>query len=562
MSPAAQTGLVTARLRAARHLIVIDNAESIAASPAAIPHALPDLERDRLVRLLAGLRGGRTLLLVGSREDEAWLAGSTFAGSVYDLPGLDPQAAADLMERILDRHGGTQWLSETTEQVQREALTDLVRLLDGYPLPMTVVVPQLADTPPTQVLAELRAGHENADPTMAARRAIEYSHGKLDPVLQKSILLLAPFTASIPVPVLDAYVEALRIDPAGVDLDPVDLPAAVAELRRVGLAAEHPTMVGFVQIVPILPYFLRNRLRDNPALEQTCGNGHYLLYTALAATYEKLLTGNDPRQRATGQAVVKAEYANLTAAVDHARRTRQPVLALIRALSHYLDQTQQHGTRRSLLEVAIACHPIAETPDEQWELLDLHNMAGHTAMAQHRLGDAAQHYTTELAMKQALGNRRSEAVTYHQLGRVAQEQRRFGQAEQHYRQALDIDLEFGNRHGAARTYHNLGVVAQEQRRFEQAEQRYRQALDILLEFGDRHGAARTYHQLGVVAQEQRRFEQAEQHYRQASTSCWSSVTGTARPAPITSLAGSRRSSGVSSRLSSITGKPRHPAGVR
>ncbi|MBL7262193.1 tetratricopeptide repeat protein [Paractinoplanes lichenicola] len=515
LTPAAKTGLITERLRAGRHLIIIDNAESITASPAAIPHALPDAERDRLARLLAGLQGGRTLVLVGSREAETWLARSTFAGRVYDLPGLDPQAAADLLERILDRHGGTQWLSEATDQAQREALTELIRLLDGYPLPMTVVMPQLATTPPAQVLADLRVGRDSADPTMVARRAIEYSHGKLDPALQSSILLLAPFTTSIPVPVLETYVEALRTDPAGVDLDGVDLPAAVAELRRVGLAAEHSTMAGFVQIVPILPYFLRARLRDNPAVEQTCDRGHYALYTSLAGAFEAMLTDNDPRQRATGQAAVKAEYANLTAAIEYAQHTRQPVLRLIRAVNKYLDQTQQHDTRRSLLEIAIARHPAAETPDEKWELLDLHNMAGHTAIIQHRLDDAARHYTSELAMKQALGKRSSEAVTYHQLGRVAEERRLFEQAEEHYRQALDILLEFGDRHGAARTYHQLGLVAHERRLFEQAEQHCRQALDILLEFGDRHSAANTYHQLGAVAYERRLFEQAEQHCRQA-----------------------------------------------
>jgi tetratricopeptide (TPR) repeat protein len=516
MGPAAKTGLVTDRLRAERHLIVLDNAESITASPAAIPHSLPEVERDRLVRLLAGLRGGQTLILVGSREAEAWLAPATFTDRVYDLPGLDPQAASDLLDRILTRHGGAHWLTDTADERQRQALTDLMRLLDGYPLPMTVIMPQLAGTPPVQILAELHTGQDTVDPTTAARRAIEYSHGKLDPALQTSLLLLSPFTTCIPTLFLDRYSELLRQDPAARGLDGVDLPAAVAELQRVGLASPHPTLVGYVQVVPILPYFLRNRLRDNTTLFGACSQAHYQLYHHIADALKEMLTsGTDPDRRATGHTAVRAEYANLTAALEHAQHTGQPALAIVRALHKYLDQAQQQGACRQLLDQAIAQHPPASTPQQQWELLVLHNLAGHTALAQRRWGDANEHYTIELAMKQALGRRQTEAVTYHQLGIVAQQQRRFEQAEQHYQQALDIYLEFGDRHRAASTYHNLGGVAQEQRRFEQAEQHYRQALDIFLEFGDRHSAAATYYQLGMVAQEQGRFEQAEQHYRQA-----------------------------------------------
>ncbi|WP_433296269.1 tetratricopeptide repeat protein [Actinoplanes sp. CA-030573] len=515
MSEAARTGLVTDRLRAQRHLIVVDNAESITASPAAIPHALAEPQRGQLARFLSGLRGGRTLLLVGSREAESWLAPSTFAGNIYDLPGLDPQAATDLLDRILTRHGGIHWLTETADEHQRQALTKLMRLLDGYPLPMTVVLPQLATTPPAQILAEFDTGQESADPTMAARRAIEYSHGKLDPALQSSILLLAPFTASIPVPALDGYVEALTGQEAVGALGEVDLNAAVAELQRVGLAGPHPTLVGFVEVVPILPYFLRNRLRERSDLTSAPAHAHYTFYTEFGPALYHMLTSTDPQQRLTGRDAVAAEYANLTAALAYAQHINQPVVGIVYVLAEFLGQAQQHDTRRRLLDDAITAHPATDDPDRQWELAVLHNLAGNTALTQHRLDDARRHHEAELAIKQALGRRQQQGVTYGQLGRVAQEQRRLGEADRHYRRALDIFLEFDDRPSAARAYHQLGMVAQQQRRLEQAEQHYRQALDIFREFDDRHSAALTYHQLGMVAQEEGRFEQAEQHYRQA-----------------------------------------------
>ena len=60
-------------LRATRHLLILDNTESITAAPAAIPHALSPGEQHKLKTFLARLRGGRTLVLLGSREAEAWL---------------------------------------------------------------------------------------------------------------------------------------------------------------------------------------------------------------------------------------------------------------------------------------------------------------------------------------------------------------------------------------------------------------------------------------------------------------------------------------------------------
>ena len=101
MPDAAQPEQVAALLRAHRHLLILDNAESITATPAAIPHALDPAEQDKLKTLLSRLRGGQTLVLLGSREAETWLAAGSFGADIYPLPGLDPQAASILIDRIL-----------------------------------------------------------------------------------------------------------------------------------------------------------------------------------------------------------------------------------------------------------------------------------------------------------------------------------------------------------------------------------------------------------------------------------------------------------------------------
>ncbi len=514
MTDAAQLEQIAQLLRASRHLLIIDNAESITATPAAIPHALDQGEQAQLKTLLSRLRGGDTLVLIGSREAETWLAPASFGANIYPLPGLDPQAASTLLERILRSHGALRWFQDTAE---RDALQDLVALLGGYPLPMTVVLPVLATHAPSAVLAELKAGGTGADPAGQINRAIEYSHGKLNPALQNSLLMLAPFIAVIPPPqMLDAYRGFLLSDETIQALGPIDLAGAVGEAVKVGLASPHAHLLDWVQVQPVLPYFLRSRLQQHEYLREVTSQAHYQLYTRMGPQLHQLLISpGDPEQRATGQAATRAEYANLTAALTHGLETGQPINALIRPLEEYLDQAQQHTARRKLLDDAIASYPEPATPAQQEELAVLHNLAGNTALGQRRFDDAKAHHETELRLHEAANDRQAQGVTYHQLGIVAQQQRRFEDAEANYRKAIDLYLEFGDRHGAARTYHQLGMVAEDQRRFEDAEANYRKAIDLKLEFGDRHGAASTYHQLGIVAQQQRRFEDAEAHYRKA-----------------------------------------------
>jgi tetratricopeptide (TPR) repeat protein len=514
MPEAAQVAQVAQKLRAQRHLLVLDNAESITAAPASIPHALSGEQQGKIKSLLSALRGGRTLVLLGSRESEAWLTSDSAGPGIYPLPGLDDQAASVLVDRILARHGAARHLEDKGE---REALQQLVKLLGGYPLPLTVVLPVLAASKPSEVLAELREGGPGADPIGLIRRAIEYSHGKLDESLQNSLLLLAPFTSVIMTgPALGYYQELLPQEEAVRALGEIDLAAALSQAIAVGLAAPHPHITSMVQVQPVLPYFLRSRLRDLPELRSAIEHTHYLLCCQIGRSiHAGLISGGNAQQRISSLAVCREEYANLTAALSYALQNGHPVTGLIAPLDEYLDQAQLQETRRNLLAETIANYPSPTTEDQRRELAELHDLAGSTAITQYRFEDAKKHYELALALEQALGNRRGQGITYHQLGLVAQGQRQYDQAVQNYRKALKIKLEFADRLSAGNTYGQLGQIAIIQDRMEEADKDYRQALEIFLEFGDQHRVAITYHQLGAVAQAQQKFGQANINYHQA-----------------------------------------------
>src|SRR5579864_537622 len=151
LTPAAQQAMLSQDLRSKNHLLILDNLESITGAHLAIQHTLPPDEQAALRSFLTDLAKGHTLVLLGSRGGENWLAKDTFDDNVYELPGLDPEAASTLADRILERNN-------TTKYRQEEDLRKLIKVLDGFPLALEVVLANLTHQTPGEVLAALQAG--------------------------------------------------------------------------------------------------------------------------------------------------------------------------------------------------------------------------------------------------------------------------------------------------------------------------------------------------------------------------------------------------------------------
>ena len=415
----------------------------------------------------------------------------------------------------MHRHGATAHIADPAE---RDALNELIALLGGYPLPLTAVLPILASTKPSVVLAELKGGGNVADPGGLIRRTVEYSLGKLDPSMQNSLQLLAPFTSVIPTgPFLQDYQELLLQDPTVQRLGTVDIGAALEQVSAIGLATPHDRVGFLMQVQPVLPWFLRSRMLDEPALRAATSQAHYQYYSHFAAVLHKMLVSQDsPQDREHGRVIARAVYANLTSALEYALSSGQLITDLIVVLDEYLDQSEQHELRRQLLDSAITAYPKPEDLDRQKEFVLLHNLAGATAMSQRRPDDALVYFRSELKLTQDLGDRRAEGVIYHNLGKVAEEQRRSAEAEANYRKALDIYLEVDDRDTAAEAYRDLGhMAAKEPTRFAEAEADYRKALEIFLEIGNQYRASGIYGALGDLALQQKRFDEAEANIRKA-----------------------------------------------
>jgi len=561
----AQQVQIAERLRATRHLLILDNLESITGAPMAILNTLPEPEREALRGFLAELVDGHTLVLLGSRGGEEWLAKGTFGENVYDLPGLDEEAASKLADAILNRLGATRYRDDAD-------FKKLLELLDGYPLPIEVVLANLARQKPGEVLTALVAGDRIIDArdrqkkTESIVRCIDYSYGNLSPEARQLLLCLAPFTGVVNQALLEGYTARLKEQKALAGLPFERFGEVVQEAMNWALLRPEGTGP-YLRLQPVLPYFLRGQLQSQEQSElraavETAFRAHC---DEFAGAICQLHQSKNAPEKQTGLAAAKLEYENLATALNLAVRDQVSILNPYLAMSKYLDAVHDDSRGLALgetilaglenyrpetlagplgLELASVIDGIAKRQLllkqftaaeasyrralemlERNQSLDastkrrlggrIHHQLGVVAQEQRQWAQAERHYQKALEIFIEFKDRYQQAGTYHQLGIVAQEQRRWAQAEQHYHKALEIYIEFKDRYEQAATYHQLGMVAEEQRQWAQAEQHYRKALEIKTEFKDRHSQAATYHQLGMVAEERRQWAQAEQYYQKA-----------------------------------------------
>ena len=101
---------------------------------------------------------GKTKIVLGSRIKETWLQEDTFRDNRYQLKGLDSQARTDLAENILERINSNQSLDELKKD---DDFQRLMKLLGGYPLAMEVILTNLKQQSPKEILQQLETAEIN-----------------------------------------------------------------------------------------------------------------------------------------------------------------------------------------------------------------------------------------------------------------------------------------------------------------------------------------------------------------------------------------------------------------
>jgi tetratricopeptide (TPR) repeat protein len=527
MNPAARQQRIIDLLNSHSHCLFLDNLESISGRELAIAHTLPVAEREKLKKFLAALSGGKTKVVLGSRSQEEWLQPGSFGSNIHEMRGLDPEARTQLAEKIL--------LSVVTPKRAEKILKEqgferLMKLLAGYPLAMEVVLRNLKNQTPEQILINLQAADINLDTgsgekTESILKCVEYSHSNIAPELQEVLLCLAPFTSFIDREDIPRYVAKLQEQEELQSLVLLNLDAALREAIQWGLLssmyAEHPNLL---TIQPVFPYFLKTKLEAvDPRIQSSIECAFREHYRLLARAYWQWMESKEAGQRQNGIEYCRLEYENLYRALEICLIEKED-FSIFFCLNRYLQSVQDKSTGLKLAEQVwsvLKDYPDIAKKDFEIEIIGACDFLAAALLAEKLYPNAKQQYVLaqQLINAATLLDERSKqvklAVSYHQLGRVAEALREWEQAQQYYQQALDIKIQFNDIYSQAGTYHHLGRVAAALREWEQAQQYYQQALDIYIQFDDVYEQGETYHNLGLVAAALREWEQAQQYYQQA-----------------------------------------------
>ncbi len=337
--------LVLRHLRSTRHLLILDNLESVTGERLAVQNTLNAEQQTALrdfLRELAGDRPGqetpRTLVLLGSRAGEAWLRapqGPLREVDIYEMPGLDAEAQSDLARAILQSAGAPRYYEDDEHKADFQRL---LRLLGGYPLAMEVVLGNLRDAKPGAVIERLQGADvsldrvaggqgdkESADDVIRLKtesilKCIEYSHSNLSAQAQALLLCLAPFTGVINTQWLPQYTEQLRAQTALADLPFQQWESVLQEAARWGLLAPHEIGGGYLRLQPTFPYFLKSRLNqeDEAAQKQAVEQAFRAHYDEIGGALAQWIQSKEPQGQQLGQTLIGVEYENLMTALNFA----------------------------------------------------------------------------------------------------------------------------------------------------------------------------------------------------------------------------------------------------
>ena len=515
MSVGRQVQKLAATLNSQPYGLMLDNLESVTGQALAIENTLDLQEQEKLRDFLRRLVGGKTKVVLGSRNREAWLD-KVLRGAVYELQGLDREAREVLAGKILAQQ--MRDAGKIERMLQSDDFRRLMKLLAGYPLAMEVVLGNLRRQSAAEILAGLDAADVNldsgsGDKTASILKCVEYSHSNLSPDAQKLLVCLAPFSGFLVRSLLPRYAEQLRQLAPFAEYRFEQFDGAVGEAIGGLLSPMDADNPQLLTIQPVFPYFLKTKLNQlDAATREALFEGFKTHYQGLAGYYNQLMDSKEPRERQMGILFCKWEYENLYNALQICLE-KQESISIFFCLDKYFRLISDIQSNLKLSEfvnktLETFSPDFLKSEDGYQITLTLARLANCYLQTQN-YEKAREQYEKTLTIYdqlESLEERQKQlwkATSYHQLGIVAQELREFEQARSDYQQALKIFVEFNDRYSQASTYYQLGKISEELEELEEAKTNYLQDLQITAEFNDQHG-------LGISLRNLARFYQKTQ----------------------------------------------------
>ncbi len=439
-TPEQQRQMLVNYLRENPCLLIWDNFETVAGFARESDLHATDDEKQSLSDFLRALRGGKSRVLITTRQpDENWLG---IAYQLVEMGGLVRQDAAQMARIILDTVGKR--LGDFRDDPD---YAELLRLIRGHPRSLEVILPNLRSRTPGQIIEALQQRTDDLGEEMDDA-SLSFSFSRMSEGTQCHLPFIGLFASYVHADVIgnnfnsgdrgDVYREVM-----GETLEAEDWEAVLNEATRAGFVR----LVGnrIYQLHPTIPAFLRRQLASVKGDEdlRRMDAEFMRFYAAWAATYEERMRNGDRN------AVVAAtiEEANLLRALRLAEAGNHWGLAGVMAptFNYYYKLRGRREEWAALRFRLLAWTGREMAPDADqdraflWMFL-LGNEA-NDAQARHDLDTSESAHKRILDYLTALDDEYAQpniATSYHQLGNVDYYRQRFDEAEQWYRKALEI----------------------------------------------------------------------------------------------------------------------------
>lgn len=472
-------------LRSRRCLLIWDNFESVHGYPDGVNSLASAEDRDYLAQFLAQLEGSKSRVILTTRHaEERWLGLHYQRLFVRGLQDEDKWKLADVILKTKNTGRVPEDFKDKPDYAR------LLRLLNGHPRSMELILPLLKSTSPTAII--------NAIDDRATKDSINWEDASLRFAFERlswAANRYLPFVG-----LFSCYVQIkLLANLGGADehLNPTFLDhykeLAEMEFGSWQLILNEAAQYGFIrnlegevyEIDPLVSSFLHDKLRERLLSSdfEKLINGYLREYFLWLADYRGVFTDDIRRPLATAE----REEANLLRAQRLAEDHGSFVFAgvMVESLNKYYGalgryQEWQGLIRSSLQRLGYDLVPKPKpgqltAKELYWEVLTTEEAA--IATVSYDL-DAAEKCNLQLLEFQlACGPGREEFVaqTCLHLGDIAWKRRRLEDAEKWFLRGVQTLR--GINKGNADLYLSLGRLAQELARNDQAEQWYRKALD-------------------------------------------------------------------------------------
>jgi tetratricopeptide (TPR) repeat protein len=393
----AKLELLSHALNQHRVLLIWDNFETASGNvDAGVSPLLKTEDLDLLKRLLTQLRGGKGKVILTSRsEEDTWLPQSL--RRKIELGGLWGEERWEFCDLI------TRTLGLKIDRKDKDLIA-LLDLLEGHPLLMRAVLPELERTSAAAVAQAILANGVTLDNRTAA--TLKFVEDRLPADLKPLLVPLALHERFIDANSLEAMAKQM----AEPKIDRGQIDRFCRALAIAGLL--HDRGQAIYQLHPALTRHIR------ASVPVTAPDPSLLDWRrSFVAVMASIADHYAPKQLHDQRTIFFLHEANFRAALDLAatEKMETAVAALLQSLAAYAQNTRRWVDAEALFQ---------------------------------RL---AEQRTT-------VNDESGTAKAYHQLGRIAEERRDFDQAEKWYLKSLAIKEKLGNEYGAAQTFGAIGLM--------------------------------------------------------------------------------------------------------